>query len=152
MIDLTPSEQRIIIIISVILVLAGVFQLFQPFKKKEFLFDYTAFDSTFSRLSHQPLNSYQESLNNNAKKSYIEPIDLNKNPSHDKDIRLFININTAKENDLKKLPRIGPAIAKRIVEYRKVHGPFKSNNDLQKVKGIGKNTFEKLKPYLQKIK
>jgi competence ComEA-like helix-hairpin-helix protein len=38
------------------------------------------------------------------------------------------------------------------VEYRKVHGPFKSNNDLQKVKGIGKNTFEKLKPYLQKIK
>jgi len=84
--------------------------------------------------------------------SIIEPVGLSKNPFYDKDIRIFVNINTANENDLKKLPRIGPAIAKRILEYRKVHGPFKSNDDLQKVKGIGKNTFEKLKPYLQKIK
>jgi comEA protein len=152
MLDLTPSEQRIIIIISTILILAGAIQLFQPFKKKEFLFDYTASDSTFSRLSHQPLNSYQENLNNNAQPSIIEAVGLSNNTFHDNDIKIFVNINTAKENDLKKLPRIGPAIAKRILEYRKVHGPFKSNDDLQKVKGIGKNTFEKLKPYLQKIK
>ncbi len=152
MLDLTPSEQRIIIIISVILVLAGAIQLFQPFKKKEFLIDYTASDSTFSRLSHQPLKSYHENLNNNAQTSFIEPIGLSKNPFDDKNIRIFVNINTAKESDLKKLPRIGPAIAKRILEYRKVYGPFKSNDDLQKVKGIGKSTLEKLKPYLQKIK
>ena len=152
MLDLTPSEQRIIIIISTILILAGAIQLFQPFKKKEFLFDYSDSDSTFSRLSHQPLKSYHENLNNNAQPSFIEPIGLSKNPFDDKNIRIFVNINTAKESDLKKLPRIGPAIAKRILEYRKVYGPFKSNDDLQKVKGIGKSTLEKLKPYLQKIK
>jgi comEA protein len=152
MLDLTRSEQRIIAIISAILILAGTIQLSQPFKKKESLFDYRASDSTFSRLSHQPLNSYQENLNYNAQPSHIKTVDLSKNPVHYKEINIFVNINTAKENDLKKLPRIGPAIAKRILEYRKVHGPFKSNDELQKVKGIGKNTLEKLKPHLQKIK
>ena len=152
MLDLTPSEQRIIIIISAILVLAGAIQLFRPYKKKEFLFDYTASDSTFSRLSHQPLNSDQLNSNKNEQSSFIEPVSISKNPFHATNKRIFVNINTANETDLKKLPRIGPAIAKRILEYRKVHGPFKSNNDLQKVKGIGRNTFEKLKPFLQKIK
>ena len=151
MLDLTPSEQRIIIIISVILILAGAFQLFQPFKKKEFLFDYSASDSTFSRLSHQPLNRNREILSNNGQTLNIESADLNRNQLRNKDVRVLININTADENQLKKLPRIGPAIAKRILKYRQVHGPFKSNDDLQKVKGIGKSTIKKIKPFLKEI-
>ena len=59
--------------------------------------------------------------------------------------------NDMTEQEFKQLPRVGPAIAKRIITYREMNGLFKSNDDLKKVKGIGPKTFEKIKPYLQKI-
>ena len=56
-----------------------------------------------------------------------------------------ININTASQAELDKLPRIGPKVAQRILDYRKEHGLFKRIEDLMKVKGIGEKTFAKLK-------
>lgn len=57
-----------------------------------------------------------------------------------------ININKATQAELELLPRVGPALAQRIVEYRTAHGAFKRIDDLDKVKGIGVKTIEKLKP------
>lgn len=56
-----------------------------------------------------------------------------------------VNINTATEAELEKLQGIGPAKAKAIVEDRKKNGPFKTADDLKRVKGIGDKNFEKLK-------
>lgn len=56
-----------------------------------------------------------------------------------------ININTASEAELDKLPGIGAVKAKAIVEERKKNGPFKSIEDIKRVKGIGDATLEKLK-------
>jgi len=56
-----------------------------------------------------------------------------------------VNINSASGTELQNLPRIGPAMAERIISYRETHGPFQKKEDLMKVKGIGKKTFEKLK-------
>jgi competence protein ComEA len=56
-----------------------------------------------------------------------------------------ININTATAAEFERLPKIGPSIAQRIVEYRDAHGPFARIEDLQRVKGIGPATFEALK-------
>ena len=56
-----------------------------------------------------------------------------------------ININTAAAAELETLPRIGPAIAQRIIDYRTANGPFASIEDIMKVKGIGPATFEKIK-------
>lgn len=58
---------------------------------------------------------------------------------------LPININTATIDELTVLPRIGPTIAARIVEYRSLYGNFTAKEDLTKVKGIGPKTFENLK-------
>lgn len=58
------------------------------------------------------------------------------------------NINTASEQDLQRLPRIGPALAGRIIEYRRVHGPFRSADQITEVKGIGEKTLEKLRPWI----
>ena len=56
-----------------------------------------------------------------------------------------VNINTADVQELQTLHNIGAKKAEAIVAYRTEHGPFKSVEDIQKVKGIGKATFEKLK-------
>ena len=55
-----------------------------------------------------------------------------------------VDINAASADELSKtLVGVGPAKAKAIVEYRDAKGPFKSADDLKKVKGIGKATIEK---------
>jgi len=56
-----------------------------------------------------------------------------------------ININTASLEELDTLPKIGPAIARRIINYRETHGNFQSIEEITKVKGIGVKTFEKIK-------
>lgn len=56
-----------------------------------------------------------------------------------------ININTANDKELQTLNGVGPAIAKRIIEYRTEHGNFGSIEDIKKVKGIGNGLFNKCK-------
>ena len=57
----------------------------------------------------------------------------------------ILNINRATAKELDKLPGIGPVIAGRIIEYRKINGAFQSIDDLRKVQGIGASTLEKFK-------
>ncbi len=59
-----------------------------------------------------------------------------------------ININRATEEELILLPGIGPALAKRIFEFRKTNGWFPKIEDLKKVKGIGEKKLKKMKPYI----
>ncbi|MFH1612801.1 MAG: helix-hairpin-helix domain-containing protein [bacterium] len=59
-----------------------------------------------------------------------------------------ININQASVEELKMLPCIGDKKAKRIIEYRETHKGFKSIDEIMKIKGIGKKTFEKLKNFI----
>jgi competence protein ComEA len=60
----------------------------------------------------------------------------------------LVNINTADAAQLDALPRIGPKMAQRIVDYRKANGNFKRVQDLMKVKGIGEKVFAKLQPLI----
>lgn len=56
-----------------------------------------------------------------------------------------ININTATQADLETIDGIGPALAERIIEYRKQNGKFKNIEELKSVKGIGDKKFESIK-------
>lgn len=59
-----------------------------------------------------------------------------------------VDLNATTPKQLQQLPGIGEELAKRILEYRTTNGPFKSVEELVKVKGIGKKTFAKMKERL----
>jgi competence protein ComEA len=57
-----------------------------------------------------------------------------------------LDLNRATEADFNALPGIGPRLAERILEYRKSAGAFRSLDELRAIKGIGKKTFERIRP------
>ena len=72
-----------------------------------------------------------------APKAIENPVFSAKNP-------FPININTANEQELLRLPGIGPEYARRIAEYREKNGYFKKKEELLRVKGIGPKKYEKI--------
>jgi len=59
-----------------------------------------------------------------------------------------IDLNRATAVELQLLPGVGPALSKRIVEYREAKGEFDRIEDVMQVSGIGPRTFEAIKDYL----
>lgn len=55
-----------------------------------------------------------------------------------------VNLNTASQGELEKLPCIGPKRAQAIIKGR----PYKSLLDIMKVRGIKKGTYQKLKDFI----
>ena len=69
--------------------------------------------------------------------------------SREEDWDLYrFDLNRASEEELQKLPRVGPVMARRIVQYRQKIGQFRSVEQLLEVKGIGRKTLERLRPYV----
>ena len=60
-----------------------------------------------------------------------------------------ININTANKERLMKISGVGKTKAEAIISYREKNGDFKKKEDITKVKGIGKATFEKIKDKIE---
>lgn len=60
-----------------------------------------------------------------------------------------VDINTAPWTEFAVLPGIGEVLARRIVESRQAQGPFRDHDDLQRVRGIGPRTLEKMRPFLK---
>jgi competence protein ComEA len=56
-----------------------------------------------------------------------------------------VNINTADAATLETLPRVGPAMAERIIAWREANGRFAAIEDLMSVSGVGEKTFESLR-------
>lgn len=63
--------------------------------------------------------------------------------------RYSVDINSADWPEFEPLPGVGERLARRIVESRATEGPFRSVEDLQRVRGMGEKTIERLRPYLR---
>jgi competence protein ComEA len=57
-----------------------------------------------------------------------------------------VNLNTAGMEELDALPKVGPVLAQRIVDWRKEHGPFKAVEELDAIDGVGPKMLEALLP------
>ena len=60
-----------------------------------------------------------------------------------------LDLDSASAADLDRLPGIGPVLAARIVEHRRVHGRFHHVDELLLVHGIGPRLLERLRPWLR---
>ncbi|MFT2007478.1 ComEA family DNA-binding protein [Pontibacter sp. 13R65] len=59
-----------------------------------------------------------------------------------------VELNTATADQLRVHPYISPNLARAIVAYREQHGPYKQVEDIQKIKIVNPELYEKLRPYL----
>ncbi len=59
-----------------------------------------------------------------------------------------ININSASQEDLQKINGVGPSLAQKIIQYRNSNGKFKNIEDLLNVSGIGEKKFEGIKEFI----
>lgn len=59
-----------------------------------------------------------------------------------------VNVNTATAEQLALLPGVGPSRAQSIIEARQ-RRPFRRVNELIRVRGIGRATLQRLRPYVR---
>ncbi|WP_104179778.1 ComEA family DNA-binding protein [Arthrobacter sp. B0490] len=59
-----------------------------------------------------------------------------------------LDINTATLADIESLPRVGPILAQRIIDWRDEHGPFAQPADIDAVPGIGPAILEGILPLI----
>ena len=62
--------------------------------------------------------------------------------------QLTVDLNQATEHELVQLPGIGPARAQAILAFRARYGPFRRISQLLRVRGIGRATLRRLRPFL----
>ncbi|NOY44729.1 MAG: helix-hairpin-helix domain-containing protein [Deltaproteobacteria bacterium] len=60
-----------------------------------------------------------------------------------------IDLNTASVEQLMGLKGVGEVTARAIVDYREQNGPFRSVDDLVRVRGIGEKKLEALRPFVK---
>lgn len=85
-----------------------------------------------------------------------EPFNSNKTGKKDKVSKKgdnnsgLVNVNIASEEELQRVPGIGPSISKSIVDHRNKlpEGKFNSKDQLKDVAGIGKANYKKIEPYV----
>ena len=116
-----------------------------PSETNTAMYDYSMEDSLFKVLSADTVLIEHKEVKTEKPLKSVNRI---KNKIKEKPKRKSIDINNADQKTLEKLPGIGPATAKLIIEYRNQNGPFKSINELDNVKRIGPKTIEKIGPYI----
>jgi competence ComEA-like helix-hairpin-helix protein len=59
-----------------------------------------------------------------------------------------LDINTASLAEIESLPRVGPVLGQRIIDWRDEHGPFVQASDIDAVPGIGPALLEGILPLI----
>lgn len=137
----TKTERRVVVFLIASFLAGSVVKLYKnsllPYRE----FDYSASDLEFAARSRNVKEN--DSSDTGENEQGVDSAQV----SGERTGERTININNANSKELVNLPGVGEAIAERIVEYRKTHGPFISVNQLINVKGIGKKKLDKMLPY-----
>ncbi|OQX86138.1 hypothetical protein B6D60_06745 [candidate division KSB1 bacterium 4484_87] len=133
----TQQERNLLLFLIIGLIIGAAVKIFKPIHKKPEI-EKQAYWEFQNKLD--AIGSVPDTTQKLADDQSLKP------EKKRRDFR--ININTASADEMVNLPRVGPVLAKRIVDYREQHGYFDSVEELIRVKGIGKKRLEKLKPFV----
>ncbi len=136
----THNEIRVVLFLSATFLLGLGIRWFESATRNtpSIPFDYAGADSAFAARS--------KTLAAASPSSTLPPATA---PHRKQELReQSVNLNSASAAQLIQLPGIGPSYAERIIAYRTEHGPFKSVDELEQVKGIGKKRLEKIRPFV----
>ena len=138
----TKSQKNALLFIIVIFALVVLYNLLDRILHPVEPYDFSQFEEKFNarRDSIKKLLLEEETSS-----IFYKEDEKNESPKQIK----IININTATVDELTILPRIGPAIGQRIIDYRTVNGRFLKKEDIQNVKGIGPKTYEGFKDLIR---
>lgn len=145
---ITMSEASALLFLAAVLLTGFVAQHFQaqatPFEAS--YYDDLHADFAARSAAPLPVMAVVDSTEGNA--GVVAEAAPTPRRSRAKEAPVRMNLNTASERLLQRLPRVGPKTAERIIAYREAHGPFARASHVQRVRGIGPKTFEKMEPYL----
>lgn len=142
---ITTSEASAILFFAAVLLTGFVAQHVQsqsPYDAET----YAALHADFAERSAAPVVAVADSTEEEA--GLVVAASTTRRSSRAKETPVRMNLNTASARLLQRLPRVGPKMAERIIAYREAHGPFARASHIQRVRGIGSKTFEKMEPYL----
>lgn len=90
------------------------------------------------------INNFNQNVNTSRENTVlVEENSMTENSNIPK-----INLNTADQAELEKIPGIGPTKAQNILSYKDQNGLFQNIEDIQNVSGIGEATFDKIADYI----
>ena len=136
MIDFFTKQEKTIIVFLIIglLIGAGV-RLF--YSREE-----------FKPNSKKELEKIEQQIKDKSNKIDSLLADSHKKATSENLKKILIDLNKANFEELILLPNVGPVLANRIIEYRKINGNFKNVKELKKVKGIGKKKLSLIAPHI----
>ena len=150
----TKQEQAIVLFLIFALLTGSVVTLYQRFWRSEslpqvsaeYVEEFTKRAGETNRGADEPSGEQVTNVSEATGESVHSAV-REKIPSTSSNYFL-ININAAGLEELQTIPRVGPVLAQKIIDYRMTSGGFKSIEELTQVKGIGNATFNKIRPYV----
>ena len=139
---LTSTERKVILFLSGTVFLGAGIRLYQETFPSVPKFDYTASDSTFAALSEK------EPEEASTDESIVVETNEEESVAEDDTATSRVNINSASKQELMTLPGIGEVMSDRIIAYRTDVSPFRSIEELRKIKGLSKKKLEQLVPFI----
>lgn len=122
---LTATERKVLLFVTGAFVAGLGVRLYQETFPPTAVLDYASADSTFAVLSAATDTS-------DLPAGHHSPVDINR----------------ATQQQLMALPGIGAVTAERIIAHRTQYGPFRSIEDLRKIRGISGRKLEQLRPLI----
>jgi comEA protein len=130
MLGFTRNEQRVLLFLTACFVTGGSIKIYQE--------------------HYQPLpNAPDESIILESTDSGFVAVSISQEKKIETGSFFNVQLNTAGQIELERIPGIGPVMARRILSYRQSKGRFQTVDELLNVKGIGPKKLQKIRSYVQ---